>query len=146
MTLVRMNKPSNYYPAYSKFFDNFFENDRDFFTPKAKNNLPAVNVVESKEEFVIEVAAPGLKKNDFNVKLDNDVITIETKTEEKEMKEEMNFTRREFNYSSFSRSFTLPDSIESSKIDAKYEDGVLKVMLPKKEEAKVKALREIKIS
>ncbi|MBT5528736.1 MAG: Hsp20/alpha crystallin family protein [Cytophagia bacterium] len=94
----------------------------------------------------MEVAAPGLKKNDFNVKLDNDVITIETKTEEKEMKEEMNFTRREFNYSSFSRSFTLPDSIESSKIDAKYEDGVLKVMLPKKEEAKVKALREIKIS
>lgn len=146
MTLVKWNRPSNYYPAYSKFFDNFFENDLDLFSPKAKNSLPAVNVVESKEEFVIEVAAPGLKKKDFNVKLDNDVITIETKSEEKEVKEEMNFTRREFNYSSFSRSFTLPDSIDSSKIDAKYEDGVLKVMLPKKEEAKVKALREIKIS
>ncbi|MBL6963228.1 MAG: Hsp20/alpha crystallin family protein [Bacteroidetes bacterium] len=146
MTLVKWNRPSNYYPTYSKFFDNFFENDLDFFSPRAKNNLPAANVVESKEEFVIELAAPGMKKKDFNVKIENDVITIESKREEKEVKEEMNFTRREFNYSSFSRSFTLPESIDNEKIDARYEDGVLRIHLPKKEEAKVKALREIKIS
>ncbi len=146
MTLVKWNRPSNDYPTYSKCFDNFFENDLDFFSPRAKNNLPAANVVESKEEFVIELAAPGMKKKDFNVKIENDVITIESKREEKEVKEEMNFTRREFNYSSFSRSFTLPESIDNEKIDARYEDGVLRIHLPKKEEAKVKALREIKIS
>jgi HSP20 family protein len=145
MTLVKWNRPNNYYPTYSRFFDNFF-NDLDFYTPKAAKSEASVNVIENKDDFVIELAAPGLNKKDFNIKLDNDVLSIEVNKEEKEVKEKANYTRREFNYASFSRSFNMPESIDSSKIDANYTDGVLRINLPKKEEAKVQPMREIKIS
>ena len=146
MAIVKWNRPTNQYPVYSRFFDNFFNDDLDFFSPRFKSNVPAVNVLEDKDNFTIEVAAPGMNKKDFKVNLDNGIITIETSREEKKEQEEKNFTRREFSYDAFSRSFTLPESVDSSKIDATYTDGVLKVNLPKKEEARVKPVREIKIS
>ena len=146
MTLVKWNRPATQYPVYSRLLDNFFNDDLDFFTPRFKSSMPAVNVIEEKDNFLIEVAAPGLNKNDFKINLDNGVMNIETTREEKKEEVEKNFTRREFCYDSFSRSFTLPDSVDSSKIEANYNDGVLKVSLPKKEEARVKPIREIKIS
>jgi HSP20 family protein len=100
-------------------------------------SLPAVNIVENEKDFRISVAAPGMKKEDFKIGIDGDVLTISAEREENIENEKYN--RREFNYSSFSRSFTMPNEVMKEKIEAKYEDGVLKLMLPKNEGAKVAA-------
>jgi HSP20 family protein len=109
------------------------------------SNMPAVNIVEGKEDFRIEVAAPGLEKNDFKIDLDNNVLTIISEKEMKSEEKDDQYMRREFSYSSFSRSFALPDSVNEEKISAKHKDGVLTIHIPKKEEAKVKPVKEIKI-
>jgi HSP20 family protein len=108
--------------------------------------MPAVNIIESKDDFRIEVAAPGLDKADFRINIENHVLTISAEKEEKQEAKEEHFMRREFNYSTFSRSFTLPDSMDTEKINAKHKDGVLNVIIPKKEEAKEKPARTINIS
>ena len=105
-----------------------------------------MNVVESEDKFKIEVAAPGLEKKDFDLNIEKDYLIIESsKKEEKEVKEEK-FTRREFNYASFKRSFYLPETVDANKIKAKYENGVLNITLPKMEKAEVETSRTIKIS
>lgn len=108
--------------------------------------VPAVNVLDSNHEFVIDVAVPGLKKSDFDINIDNHVLSIgvESKTENNEKTE--NYTRREFGYSSFKRTFAIPESVNIDAISADYSDGILKVHLPKKEEAKKKPLKKIEIS
>ncbi|TXN35080.1 Hsp20/alpha crystallin family protein [Flagellimonas hymeniacidonis] len=108
-------------------------------------DLPAVNIKDNSEGFVLELAVPGGKKDDFKVEVDNDLLTIssEVKTESKEEKE--NYTRREFAFSSFKRAFTLPETVDGTKIDASYENGILKLSLPKKEEALPKPKRLITI-
>lgn len=110
-------------------------------------SLPAVNVLEFDDKFLVEMAVPGFKKTDFDVSLDNKILTIsaETKSENEEVKDDQ-YTRKEFGYSSFKRLFTLPEKIDNDKILAKYEDGILKVALPKLEEAKTKPARNIEIS
>ena len=145
MAIVRFNRPDENYPVFSRFLENFFNEDQDFFSPKFTKRVPAVNVSEDSDKFVIEVAAPGMKRDDFSINLDNNVITIEAQREMKNEENDNSYTRREFCYDSFSRSFTLPESINSDNIDAKYVDGVLNVHLPKKEEAKQKPARQIKI-
>lgn len=135
-----------YSPSY---LDDFLGKDflTTFFNDGADYSTPAVNIKESEKLFEIEVAAPGLSKEDFNIKVEHDVLTIssekETKTEEKE---EGRFMRREFGFKSFSRSFSLPDSIEQEKIGANHKNGVLTVSLPKLDEAKLKNTKMIKIS
>jgi HSP20 family protein len=117
-----------------KWLSDFFDNDRFFDADwlKRMQVVPAVNVKELDKEFEIEMAAPGLNKKDFKINIENGVMTIFTeKKEEKEEKED-NFTRREFNYSSFTRSFNLPENINPEKIDARYEDGILRILLTKK--------------
>ena len=106
-------------------------------------NNPAVNVKDSDNEFVIELAAPGLVKEDFNIELDNDVLVISSNTTSKK---EGNYTRKEFNYTTFKRTFTLPDTINAAEINASYVNGVLEVVLPKKEEAKVQPKRLISVA
>ena len=108
--------------------------------------LPKVNIRENTDGFHLEMAVPGFKKNDFNISVEKDelVISAEVKTE-KEIAEE-NFTRKEFGYGSFQRTFVLPETVDSGKIGAKYEDGILSIAIPKKEEAKPKPARVIKIS
>jgi len=145
MAIVRFNKQDDNYPVFSRFLENFFNEDQDFFTPRYTRRVPAVNVSEDNDKFIIEVAAPGMKKDDFKINLDNNVITIEAQKEMKNEENDSNYTRREFCFDSFSRSFTLPESINSDKIDAKYNEGVLFVHLPKREEAKQKPARQIKI-
>jgi HSP20 family protein len=141
MTLVRFKDGRRVSP-----FDNFFS---DFLNEvgkyPAKFSEPAVNIVEKEDGFRIDIAAPGLEKADFKVNLEKDVLTVSTekKAETEETKE--NYTRKEFQFSSFSRSFTLPDSVDSSKIEGKYENGILSLELPKREEAKVQPAREISI-
>ncbi|MBQ4819059.1 Hsp20/alpha crystallin family protein [Aquimarina sp. MMG016] len=110
-------------------------------------NTPAVNVKESDNDFAIELAAPGLTKEDFNIELDNDVLIISSETKsEKETKQDGKYTRKEFGYSIFKRRFNLPDTVNGADIAASYENGVLVLTLPKKEEAKVQPKRLIEIS
>lgn len=108
-------------------------------------NMPAVNIVEEKDNYMIEVAAPGLEKKDFKIDLNNNVLTISSEiSDEKEDKQER-YMRREFSYSSFKRSFTLPDTAQVDKIAANHKNGILQITIPKKEEAKVKPPKQIAI-
>ena len=108
-------------------------------------NRPAANVIDNEKDFTIELAVPGMNKEQFNINLEDDVLTISIERKDEEVKEEKNFTRREFRYDEFSRSFSLPEIVDQENIKADYINGVLSVVLPKSEEVKVKG-REIKIS
>lgn len=149
-TLVKTN--GNLFPAIPSLLNDFFTDD--WFDSSLANwkssgaTLPAVNVRETNDEFKIEVAAPGMKRDDFKVELDNHVLTISSQREEnREEKEKEGFTRREFSYQSFQRSFTLPQNkVEGEKIAARYQDGILEITVPKKEEARVKPAKQITIS
>lgn len=135
--------------SFPSLIDEFFGGDvlPGFFLDFDKRiATPAVNIIESKDDYRIEVAAPGLNKDDFKINIENNVLTISAEKEEKTENEGESYVRREFNYASFSRSFTLPDSMDTEKISAKHKDGVLDVIIPKKEEAKQKPARNIKIS
>lgn len=145
-------KRSNGFPATSSFFDDFFT--KEFFDWNDKNfsaigsTLPSVNVKENNEAFGIELAAPGMRKESFKIELDKNVLTItgEHKQEENSEKEMPRYTRREFSYQSFSRSFRLPaEVVEGEKIEARYSDGILYVMIPKKESAKPQPAKTIQI-
>jgi len=131
-------------------FNDFFATDwlgGTTNTSKIGFNTPAVNVKESDDNFTLEIAAPGLVKEDFNIELNNDVLAISSKSMvDKESKINEKYTRKEFNYSAFKRIFNLPDTVEGSKIEASYKNGVLLITLPKKEEAKVQPKRLIEIS
>ena len=135
------NNDQNWLPT---FFNDFFDND---WMMKTNATAPAINVVESDKDYKVEVAAPGMKKEDFNIHLsDNNelVITMERKNENKE--EHKKYLRREFAYSKFQQSFVLPDNIEKEKISASVNDGILTIELPKQapeEKAKVNRVIEI---
>lgn len=134
--------------ALPDLVDEFFGSDlmNNFFENQTGINVPAVNIIEGNEDFKIEVAAPGLNKKDFKIDLDRNVLTVSSeKKEEKKEKDEDKFMRREFSYSSFSRSFTLPDSVDEDKVSANHQDGVLTVTIPKKEEARPRPPRQIDI-
>jgi len=117
-----------------------------FFNCETGQNVPAVNITEGKEDCKIEVAAPGIRKEDFKISLDNNVLSISSENEVKNETKDENVLRREFSYSAFSRSFTLPESVNGDKIKATHNDGILSIVVPKKDEAKVKPIRDIKIS
>lgn len=141
-----LNKPMN--DIVDRFFNDGFRNDplfKDVFDRPFFNNSPSVNIVETAESFEIEVAAPGLKKEDFKLHLDKDVLKISTSVEEANEDEGRNYRRREFSYSAFERTFRLPNTVNREEIGAKYENGVLVIGLPKLEEAKEKPARDIEI-
>jgi len=108
-------------------------------------NIPAVNITEQKNDYLVSLAVPGMKKEDFKIDIDGNMLTISSAKEETNEEKEKRFTRMEYNYSSFSRSFTLPDEVNREKIDAKYEDGVLKITLPRKEEVKNPTAKQIAV-
>jgi len=144
MSLVRF---SNQLPS---MFDRFFEGDlfdwsnRNF--SMTNTTLPSVNIKENSDEFKVEVAAPGFEKGDFKLELDHDVMTISSEKQiENETKEDERYSKREFSYQSFTRSFTLPHSADSEHIDATYDKGILYVSIPKKEDSKPKPSRMIEI-
>ncbi|HLS29815.1 MAG TPA: Hsp20/alpha crystallin family protein [Flavobacteriaceae bacterium] len=144
MSLARKD---NWLPAV---FDDIFNQDwlsEIDRTQRIGKSVPAVNVKETDDNFVVEVAAPGMKKEDFSIELDNKMLTVSSEIKEEHVSEneDEQFTRKEFSYASFSRSFTLPESVDNSKISADYADGVLKIDLPKREEAKTEAKRKIEI-
>lgn len=117
-----------------KWLTDFFDNDRFFDADwmKRMQVVPAVNVKELDKSFEIEMAAPGMNKKDFEIKIENGILEISSeKKEEKEARED-NFTRKEFSYTSFHRAFNLPENVNEEKIEAQYQDGILKIMLGKK--------------
>ena len=149
--LVRSN--GNLFPALPSLLEGFL--DRDLFDSSLSNwrganaSLPAVNIRETDDAFEIEMAAPGMKRDDFHIELDNHVLTISSERENnnEEKNKQGNFTRREFSYQSFQRSFTLPEyKIKGDGIEAKYTDGLLLITVPKAEEAKKKPVRRISIN
>ncbi|MBR5957859.1 MAG: Hsp20/alpha crystallin family protein [Salinivirgaceae bacterium] len=144
MKLARFN---NYHPS---MFDNWFDNDLfnwEYNNHQAEATLPAVNIKENADAFKVEMAVPGFDKKDFKINLDHNVLTIASeKKVENEHKNGERYTCREYSYQSFSRSFTLPDAANGDKISAKYENGILNVEIPKREEAKPKPMRQIAIA
>jgi HSP20 family protein len=145
-----VNKNSNInFPSWSDWLDDVF--NRDFPSVITSNfnsgmTLPKVNIKESADAFTVEMAIPGLKKSDFHIDIENQSLCISTEIKQENEQSEENYTRREFGYSSFKRTFSLPESVDDDKIDAKYSDGILSILLPKKEEAKQKPPRTINIS
>jgi HSP20 family protein len=136
-------------PNLSSWIDDIFNNN--FGNEFVSNfntgiTLPAVNVLDNDEDYIVEMAVPGLKKSDFDLSLDNQLLSISAEINVESEDANANYTRREFGYSSFKRTFSLPETVETEKIKAKYEEGLLKVLLPKRDEAKKKPLKQIKIS
>ena len=125
--------------------DDFFGPDWMGGLASVNDTLPAVNIKENEEDFELELAIPGKKKEDFNVEVDNNVLTVSMETQQEDEQKEDNYTRREFSYTSFRRSFTLPETVNEDKINANYKDGILRFTLPKKEEALPKPKRMIEI-
>lgn len=127
-------------PLLPTFFDDMFKPWKDLFDMNGGRSwtatVPAVNISEEKEAFKLSLAAPGMSKTDFNVDVDGDTLTISAEKEEKKESKDEKISREEYNYSSFTRSFRLPDGVKKEGISAVYQDGVLKLTLPKKEESK----------
>lgn len=147
-----MKRNGNLSSTFPNLFDDLFTKDLfDWGTSNyspAGTTLPAVNVKETAEHYLVEMAAPGMKKEDFKIELDNNLLTISSeKKHEHEVKEGEKYTRKEFSYQSFNRSFQLAkDVVDADNIQAKYENGVLNLVIPKREEMKQKPVRLINIS
>ena len=141
--LVKSNRAT---APWRDFFnvDNFFDNG---WLSKWEKDFPAVNISENEKAYSVEVVAPGFKKDDFKLKVDDDILTIsaESKSEKKEDGKEKEYTRREYSYNSFTRSFRLPDDVKDDSIAASYQDGILRLQLPKSK-VQVKATKEIAIN
>jgi len=130
-------------------FDDFFKPWNEWFDngyfPNRLSTMPAVNITESNGTYELSLAAPGMKKDDFKIDVNGDILTISSEKEESKEEKDKKFTRKEYNYSAFSRSFTLPSQVNKDKIDAYYENGVLKLSLPVKEEAKKSSSKQIAV-
>ena len=145
MTLVK--RTNGLFPSVPTFFDDFFVKDLMGWSNTNSSygsSLPAVNIRQDDNNFEVEVAAPGLAKEDFKVEVENDVLTISS---EKEIEnQDRGYTRREFGYGAFRRTFTLPENqVDVDKVKASYNNGILHILLPKREEVKPKPARTIKI-
>ncbi len=130
-------------------FDEFFKPWNEWFDNgnlwNRTMNVPAVNITEQKDVYLVSLAAPGLKREDFTIDVDGSMLTISSQKEERREEKDKKFTRKEYSYSSFSRSFTLPEEINKEKIEAKYEDGILKISLPRSEAAKKPSAKHIAV-
>ena len=148
MTLVKFNKPTNgnsnlrSYSPLNSLFEDFW--DENLFGGRSVSRVPDVNISESEDHYTLEMALPGYTKDQLNVKIEDDVLTISSVVES-EAQNEGTFLKREFNFSSFKRSFTLNETMDAEKVHAEMKNGILKLTLPKKEEAKPQ-IKEIKIS
>ena len=142
--MLPMINRNSFFPSIS---NDFFGRDLPaFFTLENETTLPSVNILDGKEDILIEVAAPGLEKEDFKVNLHNNVLTISSEKQNNEEENDSKFMRKEFSFLKFSRSFSLPQTVNTEKINAMHKNGVLSIRLPKKDEAKEKPSRQIAIA
>jgi HSP20 family protein len=138
------------FPTLSRFFEDDWNTLFDWTSRNFSNTattLPSVNVKETDHEFTVEMAAPGMKKDDFQIELKDNVLTIKSEVQEEKVEEDEDYTRKEFSYQSFQRCFNLnQEVVDEGKINATYQEGILHISIPKKEAAKPKPARVIKIS
>lgn len=139
MNLIRKQAP--FFPS---LIDDFINQDWNLKTP-GSTTLPAVNIKDLDAQFEIELAVPGMKKSDFEIEVEDGLLSISSSLEEEQVTEKGKFTRREFSYNSFKRTFTIPESVDPSNIEAQYSDGVLQLRLPKRKEALPQPKKLIKI-
>jgi HSP20 family protein len=145
MTLVKFNngpKHNVVNPWFSDVFDALVNDS--FINDRLQTKIPAVNIAETENDFHIELAAPGLKKDDFKISLDKNVLSVSVEKQAENNDETKKYSKREYSYQSFVRSFTLPETVDHSKIEATYTDGILTLNVAKKEEAKIQS-REIAV-
>ncbi len=140
MTLIKSNK----FPMGSLFSD-FFGNDsldRNFFDLRWKDHIPAVNVKENDTSYLLEVASPGMEKEDFDISIDNNSLVISAEKSSNIEEKEDDYVRKEFSYNSFKRTFALPEFVKEDDIKANYEKGVLFITIPKMVEEEVKKVKK----
>ena len=142
MTIIRKQRPIGIPTLMDDLFNNEF-----FHAPQKSGSIPAVNIKEIDTGFELDLAAPGLKKEEFSLKVHDNTLTVSTKHEEskEETNDEGKYTRKEFSFSSFSRSFNLPEDVDQENIQANYKEGVLKVFIPRKT-LESKKVKEIEIA
>lgn len=152
MTLIKFKKPTEngqanspvlYNSPFTSLFNNFLGDD--FFGNDFAQHMPAINIAEEDNHYHVELSAPGFEKQDFKMEVKDNVLIINGNHESEKEVTNKKFTRKEFNYGSFQRSFTLPETIDTDGIDASYKNGILSITLPKKEESN-KTVKEIKIA
>lgn len=150
MSLIKRNHNNGgnaYLPSFTNLVEQFFDDDSIRFPLVNRGKLPAINIKDNKDNYEVEVAAPGLNKDDFKIKLENNVLTISADKEENNEEKNDKYSRREFYHSSFVRSFQFSEQeVDADRIEAKYENGLLRINLPKKEEAKKREPKQINIS
>ncbi|EMK01656.1 Hsp20/alpha crystallin family protein [Leptospira sp. WS58.C1] len=136
-----ITKPTDHFLNLSNL-DHFFQSWNELLNRSPFQHIPAVNVVKTKEGYEMDFAAPGLEKGDFKIDLEGDQLTVSAEKKSESKQEDKTYSKREYNYSSFSRTFTLPDNVIKDQISAKYDNGVLKLTIPRKElEAPKKAVK-----
>lgn len=154
MSLIK-RKNGGLFPALRNDLTELFDMERSLMEPLLETpiwnsttfaRIPAANIVEMDNEYVVELAVPGLEKKDFKVDIDNNILEIKVEKEEESKEKKDRYTRREYNYEAFYRSFNLPDSVKADSIKAEYKNGLLQVHLPKLAEAKKKTVKEIAVS
>ena len=136
MSLINWRPNNGNFPtanSFSNMIDNFFRDDEGFFRNymNGKASLPAVNIVDNKNNYTVEVAAPGMKKKDFEVKVEDGLLVISAEKETKKEDKKEDYSRKEFSYESFNRSFWLPENVDSKAVKATYKEGILSLNLPK---------------
>lgn len=142
MNLVKSNKSL----VFPSLLDEFFRPDWDGGVQSYRHNIPSVNIKESETSFGLEFYAPGLNKSDFNIEIDQKNLSISANKAEKSEEQNEKYSQKEFNFSSFRRTFAIPETVNIDEIEANYENGVLFVKLPKREEALPKPKRQIEIA
>ncbi|GAB4202978.1 MAG: hypothetical protein Fur0023_09460 [Bacteroidia bacterium] len=146
--MANIVKKETQFPTFKNLIESFFESEFPTFGTMSRyigSTIPSANIKESEDKFEVELGIPGVKREDIKIDLENDVLTISSEQKEEKSEEKDNYTRREFNYSAFSRSFTLPDIVDTDKITAEYKDGILNIVIPKKESVIKKAQKRIEI-
>ncbi len=149
METKAVDKPRTSWPTLfdSGWMEKFFNAPLDeFFNFGKVMNVPAVNVTETDKDFKLSIAAPGLEKKDFKVDAFDDMLTISAEKEKEEKEEKDRYNRREYNYQSWSRSFTLPENCDLTKINAEYKNGELKIFIPKREVKEPKKVKTISVN
>jgi HSP20 family protein len=150
MTLIKFKNPNkaDLLPYFPSVFESFFSDfmNSDLAEKNVFRSVPSVNISETPEKFLVEIVSPGMKKEEFKLEVENKVLTISAERKEEKKDENNRYTRREFSYSSFSRSFTLPETVMTDTISAEYKDGILSIIIPKKEAEKQKPVKEIVVS
>jgi HSP20 family protein len=145
MSLIKFNggtKNNAVNPGFNDIFESVFNDS--FFSDRMVSRVPAVNISETQDQYVIEMAAPGLSKEDFKLHLDRNVLNVSVEQRKEQTQQDKQYSKREFSYTSFVRSFALPDSADDGKIEAQYENGMLNIHVAKKDEAK-QVVRKIEI-